>query len=267
MAAAAAAAAAVSRPTCVRPPLPHRPSTSFTPSLATTPQVRTASLPFPRHRRRCGGFAAAAAAAQQGDEPTARQGDGREGGEGGGGGVNVAESLAALDRLCAPGDPTCDPNAVSEDEATGSYETRVRPITRQIEVDIGNDLPSVAEFTLRNEFSRIYAVSVRLPLGIVLEEKDGALVIDDIWDDGNAAGTSVRVGDVLRATTAVTRVMTYPSMNLLLGGIGRPAAQRIFFMADGASFGNVIEAIKSNKDIDNEAILIFERPYVPQHTG
>jgi S1-C subfamily serine protease len=46
----------------------------------------------------------------------------------------------------------------------------------------------------------------------------GEAVVTNISPGGAAEGAGIELGDVLRATSATTMAMTYPTLNLMFGG-------------------------------------------------
>jgi hypothetical protein len=54
--------------------------------------------------------------------------------------------------------------------------------------------------------------------------------------------------------------MTYPTANLLLGGVGRPALKRVALPTSGRPFAWVRDALRSNTELQgNTATLVLER--------
>lgn len=132
--------------------------------------------------------------------------------------------------------------------------------------------------------SELVRIAAPLPLGLILEEggadaeeNDGVpeeataagspvgrgfTWVAEVADEGNAAGAGVRVGDVLRACSAVKVQMEMPTWQLLGGGIGRPRPFRFIYSVDQRPFEEVMEAVGSNR-LDPEArdvLLVVERP-------
>eukprot|EP00239_Pterosperma_sp_CCMP1384_P006878 CAMPEP_0197856452 /NCGR_PEP_ID=MMETSP1438-20131217/28589_1 /TAXON_ID=1461541 /ORGANISM="Pterosperma sp., Strain CCMP1384" /LENGTH=211 /DNA_ID=CAMNT_0043471909 /DNA_START=268 /DNA_END=903 /DNA_ORIENTATION=+ len=101
------------------------------------------------------------------------------------------------------------------------------------------------------------AVDVKLPMGMVLEEVtvEGKQVIlaVDINEGSNAETAGVQVGDILRMTSAVAkgkvkvevgRFQVEPSLGMEKKGDNRKA----YFIVDGSSFGQVMNALVSNAE-------------------
>ena len=116
------------------------------------------------------------------------------------------------------------------------------------------------------------AVTIDRPLGIVFEEKsDGIytkIVVDEIVPGSNAEKADVKVGDVLRITTAVFNV---PGVVDVTAWLNPPKASncKAFFACDGEPWEKCMNAITSHAvtvdtpsgevEID-EVGLVLERP-------
>jgi hypothetical protein len=93
------------------------------------------------------------------------------------------------------------------------------------------------------------AVTIPRPLGIVFEEKmDGIytkIVVDEIVPGSNAEKADVRVGDVLRVTSAVFNV---PGVIDVTAWLNPPKSSncKAFFVADQKPFDKVMSAIQSH---------------------
>lgn len=118
-----------------------------------------------------------------------------------------------------------------------------------------------------NGSSRLLKLEVPVPCGLVLEEQDDeGIAVVEIGEDSNAERAGVRVGDRLRATSAVRAQMEMPTWQLLGGGIGRPKLFRFIFGCDlkgppRRTFEDVLGAVASNRE-DPEArpaLLVLER--------
>lgn len=71
-----------------------------------------------------------------------------------------------------------------------------------------------------------------------------------------------RVGDVVRATSAMTMQMVYPTINVMFGGVGRPSLVKILLPADSSPFSKVMDAVRSNSEPqggDGSIVLVLER--------
>lgn len=100
---------------------------------------------------------------------------------------------------------------------------------------------------------------------MVFEEAGGQCVCVEVDPQGNAAG-ALREGDVLRACSACVKTMSYPTGNLLLGGIGRPVAKRVMHRLPSArewtekAFGQAMAALQSNRKERRDVVaLVVER--------
>lgn len=143
--------------------------------------------------------------------------------------------------------------------------------TRLVDVDMA---AGPLEIDLRPiiEGSQLLCVRLDLPMGMLLEEEDGlekedgrskTCTVAELFDSGSARPSGVRLGDMLRATTAVKMAMSYPAWQLMLGGIGKPSLQKILFATDGQPFDVVLAAISSNsreQQGNGQAVLLLERP-------
>mmetsp|Transcript_35777 Transcript_35777/g.72918 ORF Transcript_35777/g.72918 Transcript_35777/m.72918 type:complete len:200 (+) Transcript_35777:66-665(+) len=122
--------------------------------------------------------------------------------------------------------------------------------------------------------SRLVKCDASLPLGVVLEEggegsdiaavssapKNCAVVREVVsGTSGEAAG--LRLGDVLRACTAVDMRMEAPTWQVLAGGIGRPKAFRIMYVADRRPLEEVLAAVSSNRmdPLGRPGLFVVER--------
>eukprot|EP00775_Hariotina_reticulata_P001468 gene1468-1810_t len=79
---------------------------------------------------------------------------------------------------------------------------------------------------------------------------------------GAAAAAGCRLGDVVRATTAMTMQMTYPTMNLMFGGVGRPKLAKVLLPTSKVPFAKVMDAVRSNSvpvGGDGQIVLVVER--------
>ena len=139
------------------------------------------------------------------------------------------------------------------------------------------DGPLEASFEPCLPGSRLLSVRLDMPLGMLLEEDattmPGAegtssmplLVVAELLEDGSARKGGVQVGDLIRATTAVTMAMSYPTWNLIAGGIGRPKLQKILFSTQNEPFEKVMAALGSNareQQGNGQVVLMLERPPV-----
>ena len=103
-----------------------------------------------------------------------------------------------------------------------------------------------------------------LPLGLLLEEEAPNVVrVIELLDGGSASAGGVRVGDALRGMTAVTMGMSYPTWQLMLGGVGTPKLQKMLIPVDAKlPFEQVMAALGSNAreaQGNGQVILLLER--------
>lgn len=130
--------------------------------------------------------------------------------------------------------------------------------------------------------SRLLVLRMVMPLGLLLEETaPGRFEAVEVVEEGGAYG-KVQPGDILRATTCVRMAMSYPAWQVVLGGVGRPTAQKLLLQlspagdqgapADGGvgravPFEEMMAAIQSNAQNspggNGQIILLVERPASP----
>jgi hypothetical protein len=140
-------------------------------------------------------------------------------------------------------------------------------------LDLGG---SIGRETLRfSPKSSAVALEVTRPLGIVFEEMNYSFPINgsykhgkqilavDIMEGSNAEKAGVKVGDILRMTSAVAvgKSAVEPSLDMRKQGNNR----RAYFVADNKPFDTVMDAIISNGEaVDGEEAktvsLLLERP-------
>lgn len=190
----------------------------------------------------------------------------------------MADSLAALDRLCgtpdagtsAPPDECPAPSPTAE---AGTPKIPVRRVELSLEdLDTGELRPLVLELPVATAASRLVVCELPLPLGLVFEEREQRIVLAEILPEGSAASLPPSVprprpGDVLRAVSACIITMEYSGLNLLGGGNGRPRTRRVAYRVDDeASFGDqsfsqALAAMKSNARAGrgDDVTLVLER--------
>jgi hypothetical protein len=98
--------------------------------------------------------------------------------------------------------------------------------------------------------SFVTVFEAELPLGIILgesEEFQGAITVDEVYDDTNGGKAGIKVGDLLRAFTACRLEMVQPTWQLVVGGIGQPKTVRFMYSADNRPFEEVMDAMGSNR--------------------
>ena len=116
--------------------------------------------------------------------------------------------------------------------------------------------------------SQLLSVRLDLPLGMLLEEDAAGesvvatVVVAELLEGGSAREGGLQVGDLLRATTAMSMAMSYPTWNLLLGGVGRPSFQKVLLTTEGEPFEKIMQALGSNSveaGGNGQVVLFIER--------
>ena len=127
--------------------------------------------------------------------------------------------------------------------------------------------------------SQLLSVRLDMPLGMLLEETDvpphnklqdeavsvkpaRAVVVAELLEGSSAAAGGVKEGDLIRATTAVKMAMSYPTWQLMMGGIGKPTLQKVLFPIEGQDFEAVMAALASNskqQQGNGQVVLFIER--------
>ena len=164
--------------------------------------------------------------------------------------------------------PTPTPTTEARDERE-STPTPAR-VTREVEVALSADAAARVTLTVRNATSRLVRATMRSPLGVVFEDVDGDIVVVEFYDESELGprGRGIEIGDVLRATSAMTPTMEYPKLNVIGGGVGRPGWRRVMYTCacaedgnlDDVTFDQAMKAIGSNaKAGDYDVELVFER--------
>ena len=115
---------------------------------------------------------------------------------------------------------------------------------------------------------RCVRCAMKTPLGVVFEDVEGKITVVEFYDESalGAKGRGVKIGDVLRACSAMVPEMKYPKMNIIGGGVGRPGWKRVMYTVgyldtlDDVTFDQAMKAIASNaKAGDYDVELVFER--------
>ena len=138
--------------------------------------------------------------------------------------------------------------------------------------DLGGETPAPVPGIRFNKDSEVVAVTIDRPLGIVFEERlNGVyteIFVDEVLEGSNASQANVKVGDVLRITTAVFNV---PGVIDVTAWLNPPKSSncKAFYVADQKPFDKVMDAIKSHAvPVDTpdgpaeveEVGLVLERP-------
>ena len=130
--------------------------------------------------------------------------------------------------------------------------------------------PLEASFTpvLPAGTSQLLCVRLNMPLGMLIEEAEegeaaaGNPVVGELLDDSSAAAGGVAEGDVIRATTGVIMGMSYPTWQLMMGGVGKPSLQKVLMPTSGEPFEKTMAAIGSNAQAqqgNGQVVLVLER--------
>ena len=142
---------------------------------------------------------------------------------------------------------------------------------QDFEIALGGETP--APVTAKFEpGSEAVIVTIPRPLGIAFEEKTVGIytqiVVDEVVEGSNAAKADVKVGDILRITTAVFNV---PGVIDVTAWLNPPKSTncKAFYVCDQKPFDKVMDAIKSHAvPVDTpdgpveimEVGLVLERP-------
>lgn len=141
--------------------------------------------------------------------------------------------------------------------------------TRLVDVDMA---VGPLELTLEPllDGSRLLAVRLEMPLGMVLEEDApvpakaiAAPVVVELLEEGTARDGGIRPGDIVRATTYMTMGVKYETWKMMLGGGGTPALQKALMPTSNQDFEQVLLAIASNSKMERgngQIVLLVERP-------
>ena len=118
--------------------------------------------------------------------------------------------------------------------------------------------------------SRLLAVRLEMPLGMVLEEDApvpakavAAPVVVELLEEGTARDGGLRLGDSVRATTYMAMGYKYETWKMMLGGGGTPALQKALMPTSNQPFEQVLMAIASNSKMERgngQIVLLVERP-------
>ena len=143
-------------------------------------------------------------------------------------------------------------------------------VNRSFAIDLGGPTPAVCAMRFPVD-SQAIAVACERPLGMFLEQRaEGArsvIFVDEISEGSNAAKAGIRVGDILRLTTAVFEVTAPVDITTWMNP---PAKRKVraYYTTDNKSFDAVMDAIASHsvqidtpngKEDVKEIGLVFER--------
>lgn len=178
---------------------------------------------------------------------------------------NDEDRLGALDAVMGV---TRTPSADTADAPSTSSRAS-QPTTRECTIELTEDTAVRLELEVSSASARLVRATMRSPLGIVFEEVDGEITVVEFFDQSDTLGPiskGIKIGDVLRATSAMTREMTYGKLGILGGGNGRPSWRRVMYTVaakdelDDVTFDQAMKAIGSNaKAGDYDVELVFER--------
>ena len=198
-------------------------------------------------------------------------------------------TAASLDAVLRLSNTTRDADADADEPTTTTREVEMAPtaaaarvtrevemaptagrVTREVEVALTETTAARVSLTVRDATSRLVRATMRSPLGIVFEDVDGDIVVAEFYDESDLGprGRGIKIGDVLRATSAMTPTMEYPKLNVIGGGVGRPGWRRVMYTCacardgnlDDVTFDQAMKAIGSNaKAGDYDVALVFER--------
>lgn len=143
-------------------------------------------------------------------------------------------------------------------------------VNRSFAIDLGGATPAVCAMRFPAD-SQAIAVACERPLGMFLEQRAegarSAIFVDEVAEGSNAAKAGIRVGDVLRLTTAVFEVTAPVDITTWMNP---PAKRKVraYYTTDNKSFDAVMDAIASHsvqidtpngKEDVKEIGLVFER--------
>jgi hypothetical protein len=128
-------------------------------------------------------------------------------------------------------------------------------------------LSEVFEPSRKDDTTAMGSVVVPTPFGMVFEESAnyrGKFEILEVVPDGNAAKAGIRVGDILRGTTAMALNIAQSSEEDFGFSVGltEGTRERAFLPVDRKKFDLVMAALQSNAPDNSgpgEACLVFER--------
>jgi hypothetical protein len=176
----------------------------------------------------------------------------------------VRASLSSLDAVIGAAKKDDDDDA-DEAPTTSAPKTTT---TREMTIPLDDEKLAVLSLEVPSASHRLVRATMRSPLGIVFEATDdGKIVAVEFFDQSELgpSGAGVKIGDVLRATSAMIPEMQYPAFNVIGGGVGRPGFRRIMYEVgygnlSDAMFDQAMKAIGSNaKAGDYDVELVFER--------
>ena len=80
--------------------------------------------------------------------------------------------------------------------------------TRNIEISVVADdgMPPLTQVWPVADGKELYTVSLKKPLGLTLAEQGGKVVVEALAEGSNGGSAGVQIGDIVRGTTARSKV-------------------------------------------------------------
>jgi hypothetical protein len=124
--------------------------------------------------------------------------------------------------------------------------------------------------SVKDDTTAVASVVVQTPFGMIIEESakyKGKVEVMEVNAGSNAEKAGIKVGDVLRATTAMARNIQKDSEEDFGFSVGLTEGSKVraLLMTDNQPFEEVMRALTSNAPDNNgpgEAALVFERTVV-----
>lgn len=139
-----------------------------------------------------------------------------------------------------------------------STVTQAKDVEIVLKADEG-DQPLKEVFAVEDNVE-LQSLPFSKPLGAVMAEQKGKIVVERIIDGSNAALGGLQIGDVIRGTTARSQV----DAKVVRPGSGSQAKQdywgaQILVNADGQDFDTFMAALNSSRCENCDVMLIVER--------
>lgn len=141
-----------------------------------------------------------------------------------------------------------------------------------LDIDLGDngEPPGLTRLLLKPTLPRsdLVVLQLRVPLGLLIEERNGTIVVTGALP-GYSAISQVEAGDVVRAVTLYAEVVAgAPMWQQVTSGtpVGSRSLKRLLFRTDGGTFADVRGAIASHRTSEggNGAVtLVVEREVEP----
>ncbi|KAK9840134.1 hypothetical protein WJX74_003945 [Apatococcus lobatus] len=131
----------------------------------------------------------------------------------------------------------------------------------QISVPSDEGMDDLSETFNVPEGSELKAYFMKRPLGVTMVEKSGKVVVDHVMDGGHGDKAGIKVGDVLRATTARTKNMQRQGMARSTNAANKASVfgELVLLRADGEDFNTVMAGIQSSKCGQCDVAVVLER--------